>query len=78
MKVSPRQCSAKSKNIWPRQALFNSIFASNVDQNESQRGQWASKTEYVLVVAGYVVGLGNVWRFPYLCYKNEGDDYGIT
>ncbi|XP_071378147.1 sodium- and chloride-dependent betaine transporter-like [Centroberyx affinis] len=36
------------------------------------RGQWASKTEYVLVVAGSVVGLGNVWRFPYLCYKNGG------
>ncbi|XP_051267000.1 sodium- and chloride-dependent betaine transporter-like [Dicentrarchus labrax] len=36
------------------------------------RGQWASKTEYILVVAGNVVGLGNVWRFPYLCYKNGG------
>ncbi|XP_028988182.1 sodium- and chloride-dependent GABA transporter 3-like [Betta splendens] len=36
------------------------------------RGQWASKTEYVLVVVGNVVGLGNVWRFPYLCYKNGG------
>uniref|UniRef100_A0A3Q0QX79 Transporter n=1 Tax=Amphilophus citrinellus TaxID=61819 RepID=A0A3Q0QX79_AMPCI len=36
------------------------------------RGQWASKTEYLLVVAGNVVGLGNVWRFPYLCYKNGG------
>ncbi|XP_032386849.1 sodium- and chloride-dependent GABA transporter 3 isoform X2 [Etheostoma spectabile] len=37
-----------------------------------ERGQWASKTEYILVVAGNVVGLGNVWRFPYLCYKNGG------
>ncbi|XP_051266901.1 sodium- and chloride-dependent GABA transporter 3-like [Dicentrarchus labrax] len=36
------------------------------------RGQWASKREYILVVAGSVVGLGNVWRFPYLCYKNGG------
>ncbi|XP_068191552.1 sodium- and chloride-dependent GABA transporter 3-like [Antennarius striatus] len=36
------------------------------------RGQWASKTEYILVVAGQVVGVGNVWRFPYLCYKNGG------
>ncbi|XP_034743592.1 sodium- and chloride-dependent GABA transporter 3-like isoform X2 [Etheostoma cragini] len=38
----------------------------------TERGQWASKTEYILVVAGNVVGLGNVWRFPYLCYKNGG------
>ncbi|XP_068605405.1 sodium- and chloride-dependent GABA transporter 3-like [Brachionichthys hirsutus] len=36
------------------------------------RGQWASKREYILVVAGNVIGLGNVWRFPYLCYKNGG------
>uniref|UniRef100_A0A3B4WWF8 Transporter n=1 Tax=Seriola lalandi dorsalis TaxID=1841481 RepID=A0A3B4WWF8_SERLL len=36
------------------------------------RGQWTNKTEYILVVAGNVVGLGNVWRFPYLCYKNGG------
>uniref|UniRef100_A0A3Q3LSA6 Transporter n=1 Tax=Mastacembelus armatus TaxID=205130 RepID=A0A3Q3LSA6_9TELE len=36
------------------------------------RRQWASKTEYILVVAGNVVGLGNVWRFPYLCYKYGG------
>ncbi|XP_068195957.1 sodium- and chloride-dependent GABA transporter 3-like [Antennarius striatus] len=36
------------------------------------RGKWANKREYVLVAAGYVVGLGNVWRFPYLCYMNGG------
>ncbi|XP_068605090.1 sodium- and chloride-dependent GABA transporter 3-like [Brachionichthys hirsutus] len=36
------------------------------------RGAWASKVEYFLVVGGYVVGLGNVWRFPYFCYKNGG------
>uniref|UniRef100_A0A8C3A535 Transporter n=1 Tax=Cyclopterus lumpus TaxID=8103 RepID=A0A8C3A535_CYCLU len=46
-------------------------------KNENQkraadRGQWASKTEYMLAVAGNVVGLGNVWRFPYLCYRNGG------
>nr|XP_046264519.1 sodium- and chloride-dependent GABA transporter 3-like [Scatophagus argus] len=41
-------------------------------RNAEDRGQWATKTEYILVVAGFVVGLGNVWRFPYLCYKNGG------
>ncbi|XP_053186777.1 sodium- and chloride-dependent betaine transporter-like [Scomber japonicus] len=41
-------------------------------KGDGDRGQWASKREYILVVAGNVVGMGNVWRFPYLCYKNGG------
>lgn len=43
------------------------------------RGQWSSKVEFILAVAGQIIGLGNVWRFPYLCYKNGGGlYYGFT
>ncbi|XP_077075487.1 sodium- and chloride-dependent GABA transporter 2-like isoform X4 [Siphateles boraxobius] len=42
------------------------------DGQLQDRGQWASKAEYLLAVAGQIIGLGNVWRFPYLCYKNGG------
>ncbi|XP_066541798.1 sodium- and chloride-dependent GABA transporter 2-like [Hoplias malabaricus] len=41
-------------------------------RNIEERGHWSSKTEFLLAVAGNVVGMGNVWRFPYLCYKNGG------
>uniref|UniRef100_A0A3Q2QQB8 Transporter n=1 Tax=Fundulus heteroclitus TaxID=8078 RepID=A0A3Q2QQB8_FUNHE len=41
------------------------------------RGQWSSKMEFILAVAGQIIGLGNVWRFPYLCYKNGGGVFFI-
>uniref|UniRef100_A0A8C2BBR5 Transporter n=1 Tax=Cyprinus carpio TaxID=7962 RepID=A0A8C2BBR5_CYPCA len=52
----------------------------SVRTQDTVRGQWANKIEFLLTVAGAIIGLGNVWRFPYLCYKNGGGKYqgGIT
>ncbi|CAM5123531.1 unnamed protein product [Natator depressus] len=36
------------------------------------RPAWSNKAEYILAQVGFSVGLGNVWRFPYLCHQNGG------
>jgi len=37
-----------------------------------ERGSWGGKVEFILTCIGYAVGLGNLWRFPYLTYNNGG------
>lgn len=39
---------------------------------DNKRDQWGTKFGFILAAVGSAVGLGNIWRFPYLVYENGG------
>ncbi|CAG5980460.1 unnamed protein product [Menidia menidia] len=67
----------EKQNSQMKIVLFPGNKPQRMQPKPQEREQWGSKIEFILAVAGHIVGLGNVWRFPYLCYKNGGGVFFI-
>jgi NSS family neurotransmitter:Na+ symporter len=45
---------------------------------EQQRAQWSGRLGFILAAAGSAIGLGNLWKFPYITYENNGGAFVLV
>jgi len=48
------------------------------EPRESQHGQWSGRWAFVLAATGSAVGLGNIWKFPYITGENGGGAFVLV
>lgn len=73
MEISARNSKMSSdKRDCALKPLDLKVTGEKSEESEPQRPTWSSRLEFILASVGYAVGLGNVWRFPYLCYSSGG------
>ena len=46
--------------------------ASDQGDPSVSRGKWNRHFDFMLAAVGYSVGMGNIWRFPYIAMRNGG------
>ncbi|XP_049458258.1 sodium-dependent neutral amino acid transporter B(0)AT1-like isoform X1 [Epinephelus fuscoguttatus] len=47
------------------------------EDEAGDRPKWDNKAQYILTCVGFCIGIGNVWRFPYLCQSHGGGAFLI-
>ena len=47
-------------------------------ERQSLHGNWSSRLAFIMAVTGSAVGLGNIWKFPYMAGQNGGGAFVLV
>ena len=64
----------EEKNLWNTKSFE---VENKQNHNDYHSGRFSNQIEFWLSCIGYAVGYGNIWRFPYMLYRNGGGTFLI-
>ena len=62
------------RKMYSTMAKEDARCSSADDKGQTDEETWSNKIQFLFGCIGFSVGLGNVWRFPYLCYRDGGGE----
>ena len=71
------QAQSKRRVIVGKYQNLQHVSFFKMSEKEQERDSWSNHCEFFVTSLGLAVGLGNVWRFPYVCYQNGGGTFLI-
>ncbi|AZT84743.1 sodium-dependent transporter [Marinobacter sp. NP-4(2019)] len=56
----------------------SATYSGELEGSNAKRGLWSSRLAFILAATGSAVGLGNIWKFPYVTGENGGGAFVLV